>query len=185
MSFWSDVGDFCEDAANVAIEAVEIAGDVCEVAGPVVTAVNPGVGMAMMQFAQYERMAEPYLEKAQAELNDDEAPKNAQAQQAPQGDFRHAEINEQAVQDFFANSGGLEITGDESLEELLAKIFGKQINDKTAELKSLANSGGEKTAAENLDIQAKAFELQTLVAAGSKLVSTAGETRTTALGRTN
>lgn len=191
MSFWGDVGEFFEDAADVAIEGVEIAGDVCEVAAPIVMCVNPAAGTAMMQFAQYERMAEPYLEKAQAKLNDDESAQQAQAQaqaeEAQQGDFWHGRISDDALESVFASATGggeFEITGNESLAELLAKIFGKDITAQQNKLRGLAEGGG-KDAGQNALIQAAAADLQNLVAAASKSISSIADAQTTALGRTN
>jgi hypothetical protein len=198
MSIWGDIKDFgegavdfCADAADVAIEGLQIAGDVAEVAAPFVMCANPQAGMALMDFGQKMNQVDPYLDKAQSKLNGDESPApqqtSAPAEGAEQGTMWHGKLNDAAIEEFFTNGFGdaIEITGDESENELLAKIFGKLIKEAKDDLKSAAEGIDKPDSKQTLELQAKAFDLQTLVGASAKIVSTVGESNITALGRTN
>jgi hypothetical protein len=180
---WGDFVDFCEDVADVAIETVQVAADVCEVAGPVVMAANPGVGTAMMQFAQYENMADPYLEKAQAKLNDDESPKQKQ------NSFVKGEFSQAAIEAFLESQAPADpgILPGDSLATVLAKVFGAQLDQKEQKIRDLATTPqtGEGAASNNALIAAAASDLTNLASISSKAITSVTDAQTSALGRTN
>jgi hypothetical protein len=174
MSLFGGIADAVGDAVGAVVDVVESVGDLAGMAAPFLTAVNPAAGLVLSQFSQQTNVLERIMDGGNGRGGREGCIDSRS--RCGSGSGR-------------TGSGSLNITGDESLAVLLAKIFGAQMDKTEKKLRDLAQEAsegsGEGQASKNALIAATASDLTNQASIASKTIGAISDSQTTALGRTN